>query len=141
MRALYAAMRLMTRKRNVLGKTSRRTVAPASTREWTKAPPARRIYSAQTPEQLVPAIPRIGDPRRHAEAHGLERLEICEVVPTVHGDGIAQVLATATTARGARLAVQTIQRECGIDPSRIRIYDTLRRCWLGPHRLERREEP
>jgi hypothetical protein len=72
---------------------------------------------------------------------GTERFEICEVVPTVHGDRVAQVLATATTASRARLAVQTIQRECGIEPSRMRIYDTLRRRWLGPHRLEQREEP
>jgi hypothetical protein len=89
----------------------------------------------------VPAITRIADRRRHPETHGSERFEICEVVPTVHGDRIIEVLATATTVAGARLAVRTIQGECAIDPSRMRIYDTLRRCWLGPHRHEQREEP
>ena len=86
-------------------------------------------------------VPRIRDSRRQSEARGRDRFEICEVAPAVHGDRIVQVLATATTAGGARLAAQTIQREHGVDSSRIRIYDTLRRRWLGPHLLEQREEP
>lgn len=89
----------------------------------------------------MPAAPRIRDSRPHSELHSHERFEIREVVPTVHGERLAQVLATARTAAGARLAMQTIQREHGIDPSRMRIYDTLRRRWLGPHPLEQREEP
>ena len=89
----------------------------------------------------MPVVSRIRDSRRGAEPHGRERFEICEVVPTVHGERVSRILATATTAGGSRLAVQTIQRECGIDPTRMRIYDTLRRRWLGSHLLEQREEP
>jgi hypothetical protein len=98
-------------------------------------------------EQLVSASSCIEELERQAESRnrkdgrGSERFEVCEVVPTAHGDRIARVVATATTAGGARLAVRTILRESGVDASRMRIYDTLRRRWLGSDSREQREEP
>jgi hypothetical protein len=99
------------------------------------------LHTVGVTEAVMSAVPRIRHSRRHSDACSRERFEICEVVPTLHGDRIGRVLATATTTGGARLAVKTIRSERGLHPSRMRIYDTLRRRWLGPQLREQREEP
>ncbi len=59
-----------------------------------------------------------------------ERFEVCEVLHTASGRTRVRVLATATTAGGARLAARTIAQECGLEAAQLRIYDTLSGRWL-----------